>query len=326
MDTIAIGSISADRPGRYEGSLATAAMPDGATVDIPVVVVRGEMPGPVLWLHGCVHGNEYCGTFSIHAFLRSLDPASLRGTVVALPALNLTAFRTYRRMSPFEGYNNGDLNRCFPGRPDGGFTEQTAHAIYTPLKRYATHLVDFHTALTADTRWALYADLGGEVSAGGRRMAEAFGYTHTLPTPAGTLGGSAMMTAAADGIPSFIVEAGGLGAAFTRETVEDVAERLRNLGRAIGLFSGEVTDYGPLTTFSNFHWATAPRGGLFRPAIRCGQSIQEGDVVGTYFDLFGDPAGAVRAPASGIVLAYHPGPLIPQGEVLVHIGLNPQSA
>jgi len=277
-------------------------------------------------MHGCVHGNEYCGTFSIHEFLRSLDTTSVKGAVVALPVLNLTAFRAYRRMSPFEGFNNGDLNRCFPGRNDGGFTEQTAQAIYAPLKRYATHLVDFHTAFTADTRWALYADVGGKVSAEGRRMAEAFGYEHTLPTPAGTLGGSAMMTAAADGIPSFIVEAGGVGNAFSRATVEDVAERLRNVARAIGLLDGEITDYGPLTTFSNFHWATAPRGGLFRPTVYCGQRVEKGEVIGIYTDAFGDEDGVAQAPASGVVLAYHPGPIIPQGDVLIHIGLNPKRA
>lgn len=326
MKTIKVGSITADAPGRYEGTLTTGMMPDGAPVDIPVVVVRGASDGPVLWMHGCVHGNEYCGTFSIHTFLNTLAPDEVKGAVVALPILNLTAFRSLRRISPFEGFNNGDMNRCFPGNPGGGFTEQVAAAIYTPLKAHATHLVDFHTAFTASTRWALYADIEGEVGRAGYAMAKAFGYAHTLPTPTGTLAGSAMMTAGADGIPSFIVEAGGLGSSFTRDQVNDVAERLRNLGRAIGLLDGPVTDYGPLTLFSNFHWATAPRGGLFRPKVNCGDPITEGDVVGTYTDHFGEPNGDVHAPASGIVLAHNPGPIIPQGDVLIHIGLDPRQA
>lgn len=326
MKTIKVGSIEASAPGRYEGVLTTGAMPDGAPVDIPVVVVRGASYGPTLWLHGCVHGNEYCGTFSIHTFMNGLDASHVKGAVVALPILNLTAFRTQRRTSPFEGFNNGDLNRCFPGNANGGFTEQVAAAIYGAMKGTATHLIDFHTAFTATTRWALYADLGGDVSRVGRQMAEAFGYQHTLPTRAGTLAGSAMMTAGSDGIPGFIVEAGGLGQSFTRETVYDVAERLRNVARAIGLIEGPVTDYGPLTLFSNFHWATAPRGGLFRPKVKCGEPIKKGDVVGTYFNHFGEETGDVHAPASGIVLAHHPGPIIPQGDVLIHIGLDPRQA
>lgn len=327
MKPITVGSVRADAPGRHQGVLRTGDMPDGAALDIPVVVIRGAQDGPVLWLHGCVHGNEYCGTYIIHRFLRGLEPAKVKGTVVALPILNLAAFRTLRRTSPFEGFNNGDLNRCFPGRQEGGgTTEQMAAAIYGPLKAHATHLVDFHTAFTQETRWALYADHGGEVSRVGRLMAQAFGYANTLPTPAGTLNGSAMMAAGADGIPAYIAEAGGLGIAFTPEIVEDAGERLRNLARAIGLLDEPLTDYGPLTLFSNFHWATAPRGGVFRPKVKCGEAITKGDVVGTYYTLHGDPNGDVLAPASGVVLAHHPGPVIPQGDVLVHIGLNPRQA
>ena len=326
MKNIEVGTVRADGPGRFEGSLKVGAMPDGAPVEVPVVILRGEQDGPVLWMHACVHGNEYCGTFSIHEFLRSIDTRTLSGAIVALPILNLTAFRIHRRSSPFEGFNNTDLNRCFPGNPDGGFTDQMAHAIYRELKRTATHFIDFHTAYTSDTRWALYADLGGEVSKVGRAMAEAFGFRHTLPTPSGTLVGSAMMSAGGDGIPSYLVEAGGLDNSFSRETVKDVAERLRNVARAIGLLPGAVTQYEPLVTFSNFHWATAPRGGLFRPSVKCGDTVSRGQVVGTYFDLFGAESGKAEAPASGVVLAIHPGPLIPQGDVLTHIGLDPKQA
>jgi predicted deacylase len=325
MDTIAIGSIKAAEPGRYKGAILSGQAPDGLPADIPVVVVKGAKPGPVLWIHACVHGNEYCGTFITHAFLRSLDPGSVNGAVVALPAVNITAFRARQRMSPYEGFNNGDMNRCFPGNSAGGFTEQAAASVFEPLMRHATHFVDFHTAFTPDTRWALYADVG-DAAKGGRMMAEAFGYEHTLPTPKGTLVGSAFMAAAERGVPSYIVEAGGIGPAFTQATVDDAAERFRNLGRAIGLLDGKVTQYGPLTTFSNFAWVNAPMGGLFRPAVKCGQPITKGDLVGVFHDTRGDLRGEARAPESGVVLAIHPGPLMPQGDTLIHIGLNPARA
>jgi uncharacterized protein len=285
--------------------------------------VRGKESGPVLWMHACVHGNEYCGTYNIHEFVRSLDPGAMNGAVIALPALNITAFRSRQRSSPFEIFNNTDMNRCFPGSPNAGMTEQMAHAVFTELKKNATHFLDFHTAYTADTRWALYPDHGGEVSRVSRIMAEAFGYEDTLPTPPETLYNSALMSAGREGIPGHLVEAGGLGPAFTRETVLDVAERLRNVARAIGILSGEVTKYPPLRTFSNFHWATAPRGGLFVPAVKCGDTITEGQTIGTYYDVWGDEDDVATAPAAGIVLAVNPGPIIPQGDVLIHIGLNP---
>jgi predicted deacylase len=321
---IEIGSALSAGPGRVDGFLKTAELPDGKPIEIPVTIIQGAKDGPVLWLHGCVHGNEYCGAYTIHEFVRGLNPGLLKGAVVALPFLNITASQRFQRMSPYEQYNIGDLNRCFPGRADGSLTEQIGHAIWTELKRYATHLVDIHTALTPDTRWALFADCGGEVSKVGLAMAEAFGYQHTLPTPPTNLKGSAMMTAGATGIPSFIIEAGGIGPAFSMDTVRDCAARLENVCRRIGMIDQPVKKFGKLTLFSNFHWCNAPTGGLFRPAVKCGQPIKKGDLVGTYFDLHGDVLDEMRAPASGIVLAIHPGPLMPQGDTLVHIGLDPR--
>ncbi|UCE31326.1 MAG: succinylglutamate desuccinylase/aspartoacylase family protein [Burkholderiales bacterium] len=324
MKPIEVGTAVSTAPGVSHGSLNVGALPDGSPVDIPVIIVRGAADGPTLWLHGCVHGNEYCGTFIIHEFIRRLDPAQLSGTVVALPVLNRPAFQKNQRMSPFEGMGGGDLNRCFPGRADGSVTEQMGHAIYTALRQHADYLVDFHTAFTADTRWALFADLGGEVSKKGLEMARAFGFAHTLPAPKGILVGSSMMTAGAEGIPSFNVEAGGMGPAFTPEVVEDGAERLLNVARQLGLLAGAVHDYGPLVLFSNFHWVCATQAGLYQPLVACGQKIEAGQVVGRYFDVFGESLGDAVAPSTGIALAVHPGPIMARGETLIHIGLDPR--
>ena len=111
MNPIEIGTAKSEHSGRVDGMLQVGWLPDGYPMETPVTIVRGRDDGPVVWIHGCVHGNEYCGTFTIHKFLRELDPAGLKGCVVALPALNITAFQKNQRMSPFEGYNGGDLNR-----------------------------------------------------------------------------------------------------------------------------------------------------------------------------------------------------------------------
>jgi|RhiMethySRZTD1v2_1073278.scaffolds.fasta_scaffold00115_42 predicted deacylase len=322
MRAINVGTASSTSVGRVDGMLRIGWLPDGLPMETPVTIVRGPEDGHVLWIHGCVHGNEYCGTFTIHKFLRDLEPGQLRGAVVALPALNITAFQKNQRMSPFEGFHGGDLNRCFPGKPEGTVTEQMAFHIYNPLREYATHFVDFHTALTEDTRWALFAPAGNEVA---ESMARAFGFRHTLPAPLDILGGSAMITAAKNGIPSLIVEAGGIGPAFSPETVEDAAERLGNVLRRLHMLPGPVTDHGAMTFFSNFAWVNTTRGGLFRPAVKCGQPVEKGDVVGRYYDLHGELVEEGRAPASGIVLAINNGPLMPGGEILVHIGLEPRA-
>jgi predicted deacylase len=324
MEIIEVGTAVSRDAGVAKGFLKVGDLPGGQPIRIPVVVVRGAASGPTLWLHGCVHGNEYCGTFVIHELIRSLAPQELKGTVVALPILNITAFEKSQRMSPFELYGGGDLNRCFPGNPDGPLTQQMAHAIYSVLRKHADYLVDMHTAMTDDVRWALYANLPGEIGSKGQGIARAFGFRSTLPAPPDILAGSAMMTAAKDGIPAFIVEAGGKGPAFSDETVRDCAERLRNVMRNLAMLSGPVTDYGRQWHFSNFAWVHATKGGLFQRRVKCGDRIEKGAVLGQYFDLHGHPTGEAHAPHPGIVLAIHSGPVMASGETLVHIGLDPR--
>jgi len=324
MASLRIGTAVSDGAGISRGYLKIGDMPDGRPMQIPVLIGRGAGAGPTLWIHGCVHGNEACGAFVVHRLFRELDPKALPGTIVALPILNITAFRAKQRMSPFEGFAGGDLNRCFPGKPDGALTEQMAHAIYTELRAHANYFIDLHTAMTADVRWALFANAPGEVGKKGEGMARAFGFNSTLPAPMDILAGSAMMTAARDGIPSLIVEAGGKGPAFTAALVTEVVERMRNVMRHLGMLSGKTAEHGPLTYFSNFAWVRAARGGLFQRAVRCGETLKEGTVLGHYYDLWGQPTGEALSPHAGVVLAIHPGPLMTSGETLVHIGLDPR--
>lgn len=324
MRRVEVGDVVSTGPGTAKGHLKLHDMPDGRPLRTPVIVVNGARDGPVLWLHGCVHGNEYCGTYIIHEVLRGLDPASLRGAVVALPALNRTAFRARQRMSPFEGYGGGDMNRCFPGRADGSLTEQMAHAVYQPLKAQADAFIDFHTAMTEDVRWALFPDTGDGVGERSEGIARAFGLKSTLPAPTTLLRGSAMMTAAADGIAAYIVEIGGKGPAFTAAAVSEGAERLGNVLRHLDMVDGAVSDHGPLTYFSTFAWECATRGGLFRRAVKCGDRLEVGTVLGRFYDLYGRPDGEAVSRHAGIVLAIHPGPTMVNGETLVHIGLEPR--
>lgn len=325
MQRLKVGTASSAKPGLATGVLRTGDLPDGEPITIPVMIMRGERDGPVLWMHGCVHGDELCGAYIIHELMRSLDAKTLKGIVVALPILNLTGSERMQRMSPYEMMAHGDLNRCFPGRAGGALTEQMGFHIYRELKRHADYFIDFHTALTPDTRWALYANAPGEAGKKAGAMARAFGFKSTLPAPMDILGGSAMMAAAKDGIPSLIVEAGGIGPAFDMETVKDCAERLRNVLRQLKMLPGKVVDHGPQYNFSNFAWINATRGGLFQPSVACGQKLRKGQSVGTFYNVWGEAEADAKAPESGIVLAIAPGPILSTGDVLVHIGLNPQA-
>jgi len=327
MQEIRVGTATSMSSGNVKGSLTIGHMPDGSPMASPVIIARGASEGPTLWLHGCVHGNEYCGTFVIHELIRSLDPAEMAGTVVALPLLNITACHADRRMSPFEGYGNGDLNRCFPGSADGALTDQMAHAIFQPLKACADVLIDFHTALTYETRWSLFPDMGGRVGEVGRGIARAFGFTYLPAAPdilGGLLTGSSMMAAGREGIPSFIVEIGGKGPAFDDGLVADGVARMRNVMRYLRMLPGEVEVHRPQRELSTYDWLHAERGGLFMPLARCCDLVEQGQVLGRFYDVFGRPSAELRSPCDGEILAIHGGPSMPAGDTVLQIGLDPR--
>ncbi|MGQ0663386.1 MAG: succinylglutamate desuccinylase/aspartoacylase family protein [Pseudomonadota bacterium] len=328
MRELRVGTAAAGDPGTVaKGKLRTGTYPDGAAIEIPVVIVRGAMDGPTLWVQGCVHGNEPSGTYIIHRFLKGLDPNALSGAVVALPVLNLTAFQHNRRTSPFEIYQGGDLNRVFPGKPDGTFTEQMAHAIFQALIAVADYMVDFHSAGSHKVMWSLYTALEGEVGSRAQGMARAFGYPAIYPTPKTRLTGGAYMQAAIHkGIPGLIVEHGGKASDFTDAGIADAVERLRNVCRHLKLLAGEVKTYPGAHFVKEFVWVRSTFGGLFRPDVAPGERIKKNQPLGRLYDLFGNLRKEVRSPHAGLVLTINSGPTMVAGDTLIHIGTEPRAA
>jgi predicted deacylase len=324
MNELHVGTAVAAPGSVVRGIIKIGELPDGTPLGLPTVVVRGVADGPRLWVQACIHGNEYAGAFIVHAFLRTLDPGQLRGAVVAIPALNITAFHHGRRTSPFEGYGIGDLNRCFPGKPDGTFTEQMGHAIFTEMKQVATHLVDFHTGGDRDTRWTLFPAVEAPAGKEAEAMVRAFGFEVILPAPPTTLANAAFMVATRHGIPGIIVEAGGKYTEFDDALVADASRRLHNLARHLGLLPGTPAPVGPATYISDFAWYRTTRGGLFRPALRSGTRVKQGDLIGRLYDIYGTLVEEVPSPATGIVLTVSAGPVMAPGDTLIQIGLDPR--
>ena len=135
------------------------------------------------------------------------------------------------------------------------------------------------------------------------------------------------MAAAKLGIAGLIVEAGGKGPAFTPEVVSDAPDRMRNVARALGMVDEPVAPPRNKSVFiSGFAWIRANRGGLFQPSVRCGDTITQDQVIGHYYDMFGELVAEAKAPHPGVVLNMHTGPIMVSGETLIHIGLDPVDA
>ncbi len=179
-----------------------------AGLEVPVIELAGAGDGPRLTVLAGVHGCEYASMAAVRRWARGLEDRDLRGRVVAVPVLNLPAFRA---RSPFVVPDDGkNLNRCFPGDPAGTLADRLAHATFTRLISGSDALVDVHAGdmVEALEPFALYDAGPAEVRA--RELATAYGLGYVVrsePGPGRAVGGSTSAAAAEAGIPAIIATA-----------------------------------------------------------------------------------------------------------------------
>lgn len=303
-DVSQLGPLRAEPGEAVSGYLEISALGGGST-RIPVSLVRGAQEGPVLALIAGTHGYEYPGITALQRLRQSIDPQALRGTLLLVHIANPPSF--YARTiytSPADGKN---LNRVFPGRPDGTLSERIAHSITTEVIARADYLVDLHAGDGNEAlRPYVYMPVTGDarLDAAARGMALAFGLDHIVIDATRVAPADATqfvdMTALARGIPAITTETGQLG--LNDEGSVTLAQRgVQNLMRHLGMLEGTAEPNPGVVWLEGYQVITSPVTGLFRAAVRDGYAVAEGGLLGELFDPFGARIGEVRAPFAGIV-------------------------
>src|SRR5580700_2970303 len=183
-----------------------------AGLEVPLVEATGSGDGPLLTVIAGVHGCEYASMAGVRRWLRDLEKKELRGRVRAVPVLNVTAFAA---RSPFVVPEDGkNLNRCFPGKPDGTLGERLAYDTFSQLISGSDALVDAHCGdmVEALEPFAFYE--AGPAEARARDLATAYGLPYVIRQEKGpdrTVSGTSSGAAAEAGIPAITAEAGGCG-------------------------------------------------------------------------------------------------------------------
>lgn len=255
-------------------------------VEIPVVSLKNGS-GPTVLFTGGVHGDEYEGPIAISRLARSLDPAAIQGRVIMVPALNIPAVMNDTRLSPID---NRDMNRCFPGNPQGTFSEMLAHFVDAVLLPLVDISVDLHTAgHSGDSALSTNMHYVADTALRERTMAAAaaFGAPYNVVFWGVDEGATLTSSVERRGILSLGTELGGWG----RVNVEGVriAERaLTNILKHSGLMEGEPDtrqrDGSPGTRHmmvrDSAGYSFAPAGGLFEPRNVVGDACRAGDLAG----------------------------------------------
>jgi predicted deacylase len=293
-----------------------------AGLEVPVVELTGAKDGPRLTVLAGVHGCEYASMAAVRRWTRSLEDRELHGSVVAVPVLNLPAFRA---RSPFVVPDDGkNLNRCFPGDPAGTLADRLAHATFTKLISGSDALVDAHTGdmVEALEPFAFYD--AGPAEARARELATAYGLGYVIrqePGPDRTVGGSTSAAAAEAGIPAIIAEAGGCGL-VERAAVDAHVRGLDRILAVLGMTGPRAPDDGPGPAhLRRFLWLRCADEGWWEPAVEPGEPVAEGQLLGTVSSLDGATLlQTITAPAAGVPLFVTTSPAVAADGLLLGLG------
>ncbi len=320
-----IGPIQVPTAGRRAAGRFSFADPGLAKYEWPYVAIRGAHDGPTVLVTAGIHAAEYTGIEAAIRLGRSLDPREVLGTVLLLPLLNRPGF--YERSIYVNPEDDDNLNRVFPGDPNGTWGQRFAHHLLTEIVVRCSHAIDLHAGdLIEDlVPFVIYRETGDAArDATIVRMANAYGASWAVKSaPTGERPGSLYAVAALSGVAAMLAESGGRGLLIE----EDVARHVHgvtNILRAIGALEGEPEPVPPPTVVESFEWLRSPGEGMFHCGVHVGQRVRVGDLVGELTDLVGEPIATVRAPVSGVVLFVVTSPAIKKDGLLLAIGALPR--
>lgn len=304
---------AAIRPG--ERATIDLKVPDLYThtgMTLPVQVVHSRRPGPVLFLSAALHGDEINGVEIIRRVLHEKALGRLRGTLIAVPVVNIYGFINKSRYLP----DRRDLNRSFPGSEEGSTAARMANLFLTEIAAKCTHGIDLHTgAIHRENLPQVRALLDDKET---ERMARAFSLPVILNTD--IVEGSLRQTVEKMGITVIVYEAGE-ALRFDEVAIRAGVHGVISVMREIGMLPPGKRRPGrrkPLVALSST-WVRAPQSGILRSIKPLGAQVKKGERLGVVSDPFGENEKAVKAGADGIIIGRTTIPLVNEGEALFHI-------
>ncbi|GGA91206.1 succinylglutamate desuccinylase/aspartoacylase family protein [Ornithinibacillus halotolerans] len=289
-------------PGeKTEGYIQFGSDIDGSPFQIPVLIATGKEDGPVVWVQGCIHGDEFGGAASIIRFFQELNVDSLKGTFIGVPVVNLPSYKDRSRISPLDGAN---LNRVFPGDPNGTYSLRLADKIQELIINHADYLFDLHSGGIA-----LYCPFftickGGDSEAAkkSRWLSERMGTKIVWVTDStNSVNGTVTDYVMNAGIPTVTVEVG--GGVVTEEHEELFKTSIKNGMKALEMLDGDPVEFDEYEVYTKGDFIFSPAGGLFVPACEAGSKLNKGDLIGTIINLHGEVLEEIRCKEDNSFLA-----------------------
>lgn len=287
---------------------------------MPVHVIHGRKAGPCMFISGAIHGDEINGVEIVRRLIRIKALKRLRGTLLAVPVVNVHGFVQRTRYLP----DRRDLNRFFPGSKEGSMAGHLASIFMEKIVKPSQFGIDLHTGSNFRANLPqIRAQLDDPET---ERMARAFKAPIILDA---ALRPGSLREAAEKEDATVIVYEAGEALRFNEWAVSIGVKGCLSVMREIGMLSPPAKPgrAKPSSMSRNSTWVRAPNSGVVQIIKKLGAHVVKGDCLGTVSDPFGENQSEILSPANGIIIGETVLPLAHRGEALLHIAefKNPEA-
>ncbi len=290
--------------------LEAAKLYTDSPLSIPIEVLHGASPGPVLMINAAIHGDELNGVEIIRQLLNTLDEKKLKGTVIAVPIVNVFGFIHKSRYLP----DRRDLNRCFPGSEKGSLASRMAYTFFSKVAERCDYILDLHTGAIHRTNLPqIRADLSNSETL---RIAQAFATPVIIDSP--LRDGSLRSEAEKQQIPVLTYEAGE-ALRFDPIAINAGIIGIKRVMQTIGMLRPSRKKIPNSIIAKSTSWLRAEADGILRTLVSLGDKVEKGQVLAYINSPLGKLEVEIRANKSGIVIGQQTLPLVNEGDAVFHL-------
>lgn len=330
VEALNIAGIKVTPGTRQRHRINLVQLADGTDVSIPLDLIHGAHPGPLLYLGAAIHGDEVNGVGIVFRALAEIDPGQLRGSVVAVPVQHPLSFQADHRL-PISQFMKSPLDQApadawtvFPGNKNGNLAQILAATLFELVTR-CDWAIDIHTP----TRGGRYVPIAilpsstlGDVQLRTLEMAQAFGSGWIMNGQSGiyVADGILCVEATRAGVPCFTFETGE-GGRLEEQVINQGAVYVQNVMRWLDMINGDLVAPKESYVMSDFLGIRAVHGGLLLPRAQLGDQVQKGDRLCSIVNIYGDLIETVDAPTDGIFVRATTLSTVSRGERVATLGL-----
>ena len=293
--------------------LEVAKLHTRTTVKVPVIIERSKNPGPVVLLLAGIHGDETNGVGIIREIISQKLNKPINGTIICIPVFNIFGYLIHTREFP----DGRDLNRMFPGSPNGSLASQFAYQFTKEIAPIVDYVIDFHTGGGERDNIAQIRCTKDDEKA--LELAKVF--NPPMIVFSNNISKSLRYTLHKMGKTTLLFE-GGKSNELNPTIINEGVNGTRNVLIRLGLLEGEITVKGNPIFVHKAKWLRASYSGMFKIIAKNGAFIKKKEVLGIIQDPFGDFKKKIYAPFDGHVFCINKTPIVNKGDALFHLSIE----